>query len=197
MATVTIPLFPVRTVLFPNGKLPLRIFEARYMDMVSYCLRKNTGFGICLIAVGDEVGDTASVYTVGTLAQITGWAQSNEGILMIEATGIQRFEICAERVEENNLIWADVEFLTPEPFFIVTEQYQPLVQLLQQVIAQVGGLYQHIPTYYDDLSWITQRFAELLPMKLSQRQTLLELDDPIQRLTQISQLLNELKIAYK
>ena len=92
MGDVTLPLFPLHTVLFPGGLLPLRIFESRYLDMISDCLRNDRGFGVCLISAGREVGDGAECFDVGTLARIQDWDSTPDGLLGIIARGEQRFD---------------------------------------------------------------------------------------------------------
>ena len=96
-----IPLFPLSTVLFPGGVLPLRIFEARYLDMIGECLREQKGFGVCAIRSGSEVGRAASCYNVGTLAAVEDFGRSEDGLLAIVAHGERRFRILHSRVEAN------------------------------------------------------------------------------------------------
>ena len=91
---IQIPLFPLGTVLFPGGPLPLRIFEPRYLDMVSDCLRNDKAFGVCLIKDGREVGEPAQPFDVGTMAKIVDWDRTDDGLLAITALGTSRFRIC-------------------------------------------------------------------------------------------------------
>ena len=106
-----IPLFPLNTVLFPEGILPLRIFEVRYLDMVSESLRNESPFGICLISEGKEVGSPADCYRIGTFAHIIDWEGSNDSILGITVQGGKRFRISDQRVRDNKLLEGDVEII--------------------------------------------------------------------------------------
>ena len=118
MNRLTIPLFPLNTVLFPGGPLPLRVFEPRYLDMVSRCLKTNTAIGICLIQDGNETGEAAQTYDVGTLGHITYWQKRSDGLLGITVRGEQRFRICSRNVEPSQLIVAEVEPLPNDPMIL-------------------------------------------------------------------------------
>ncbi|WP_455218077.1 LON peptidase substrate-binding domain-containing protein, partial [Kaarinaea lacus] len=98
MSTLTIPIFPLHAVLFPGGTLPLRIFEPRYLEMVSTCMKENKGFGVCLIREGSEVGKAANTYDTGTLSEICYFNQQSDGLLGITAKGVQRFKIVSSEV---------------------------------------------------------------------------------------------------
>jgi len=190
MPDIEIPLFPLHTVLFPGGPLPLRIFEARYIDMVSTCMKSGTGFGVCLIREGSEVGAAAATHDIGTLALIQDWHQRHDGLLGITVLGEQRFELCSVRVQSDQLSWAKVDMLAPEPSVEVPEQHLTLVDALRRVIEGIGSHYAQLPTHYADASWVGYRLAELLPLKLSQKQYFLQIDDPVQRLDGISELMS-------
>ncbi|WP_040294991.1 LON peptidase substrate-binding domain-containing protein [Beggiatoa alba] len=194
MSPLTIPLFPLHTVLFPGGVLPLRIFEVRYLDMVSHCLKSNSPFGICLIREGSEVGTAATTHEVGTLATIIDWDQRQDGLLGIDVQGGQRFRLLSHRVQSNQLIEANVEPILDEPAIKIPEEYQYLAELLAQFIEQVGKPYCNMPTHYESANWVGQRLAELLPMVHAQKQYLLELNDSIQRLDTIEHVLKTLNV---
>jgi Lon protease-like protein len=178
---VELPLFPLHTVLFPGGRLPLRIFEARYTDMVSRCLKENIGFGVCLIGEGDEVG-SATMHAVGTSALIVDWHSGEDGLLGIVVQGEQRFEIRSSRRQKDGLYLGMVHFHPPEPEATVPRIRQPLATLLEKIIAEVGADYLDDEPAYNDAHWVGYRLAELLPLALAQRQYLLELTDPVRRL---------------
>ena len=130
MTRKTIPLFPLRTVLFPGGPLALKIFETRYLDMVCRCLRDESGFGVILIREGEEVGKAAEIYDVGTLGQISYWEQRKDGLLGITVTGEQRFRILDSEVQSNQLRVAEVELLPNADPIALPEKYQHMVTLL-------------------------------------------------------------------
>ena len=196
MTELRLPLFPLNTVLFPGGLLPLRIFEPRYLDMISYCFRHESNFGVCLIREGDEVGKAAFTYNVGTIAKITDWHRTQEGLLGIWVLGQQRFHILSRTVLPNQLIEAMIRLIPDEPVQSIPSDYQALVQLLEKIMQQLGAPYEQIPLDFDNASWLSQRLAELLPMPFSQRQYLLELSDPIQRLDMITKILQALDVNY-
>src|SRR5215213_566751 len=98
------PLFPLNTVIFPGGMLPLRIFEPRYLDMVSNCLRNDTGFGVCLIKRGRETGQPAEIFTIGTLCKIVDWATLPDGLLGVTAQGERKIKVMASRVQSDHLL---------------------------------------------------------------------------------------------
>lgn len=187
-----IPLFPLNTVLFPEGILPLRIFEPRYLDMVSHCMKGGTGFGVCLIREGAEVGAAPTVFPTGTLAKIIDWDRHDDGLLGITACGQQRFHIVSKKIEAQQLIMANVEMISDEPGHEVPSAYQSIVDLLREIIEQPSRPCVRVPKRYADASWVGFRLSELLPLRLSLKQELLELNDPLQRLDQVHAILGQL-----
>ncbi|MCC5809471.1 MAG: LON peptidase substrate-binding domain-containing protein [Ectothiorhodospiraceae bacterium] len=189
-----IPLFPLRTVLFPGGPLRLRIFETRYLDMVSRCLREDSGFGVCLIRNGNETGQPAEPHRVGTVARIVDWSQGQDGLLGLVALGQQRFQISHTDIAANRLLWGEVEPLEDAATAELPEQPAELRRLLDQVLALTGLGYEHVQRQERDALWLGCRLAELLPLDLDQKQQLLELDDPMQRLRTLQPLLPALRL---
>ncbi len=180
-----IPLFPLNTVLFPGGVLPLRVFEPRYMDMVSACMKQESGFGVCLILSGKEVGEAATTYDVGTYVRIIDWDQRDDGMLGIIAQGQQRFRILAARARPSQLLMADIELLDEPAPAPIPARFARAVPLLRDLLEHLGGLPAEQSTHYADAAWVSGRLAELLPIGLPQRQYLLQLDDPIERLERL------------
>ncbi|HYG55750.1 MAG TPA: LON peptidase substrate-binding domain-containing protein [Burkholderiales bacterium] len=174
-------------MLFPGGRLPLRIFEQRYMGMAKACLKDGTPFGVCLIREGKEVGTPATPYEVGTLATIQSWDMAQLGVLNIVALGRQRFRVRERRVQDDGLARATIDLLDPD-----TDAPPPAdsvaVKLLQRVVDQQPGLFEP-PPRLDSSSWVSARLAELLPIPLQEKQALLELLDARERLSRLSALL--------
>lgn len=195
MSKSEIPLFPLHAVLFPGGALPLRIFEPRYLDMVSGCMKHGTGFGICLIREGREIGEAALVHEVGTFARIADWRTRHDGLLGITAVGERRFRILRTEVQQNQLVVAEVEFLPDDPVAEIPERFLPMAKLLRRVIDQIGDRYASEERNYRDAGWVGRRLAELLPLPLDQKQYLLQLADPEQRLERLYGMLEGLDIA--
>jgi len=183
-----LPLFPLNTVLFPGGRLPLRIFEQRYMDMAKACLRDQAPFGVCLIREGREVGAPAIPADVGTLARIASWDMPQLGVLQITALGEQRFRILERRVQADGLTLGTIEPLAAEADDSVPQSCTGCVKLLERVIEQQSGLFEP-PHRLDSASWVSARLTELLPLPLPAKQELLELDNARIRIERLNELL--------
>lgn len=165
-------LFPLGTVLFPGGALPLKIFEQRYLEMTKACIRENLPFGVCLIREGREVGTAAVPEPIGCLATIEQWDMPHTGMFHLQARGSERFRIHETRVAANGLLSGDVEILPP------VETCAPdadCVGLLQRVIEQAGAENFPQPIRLDDAAWVVYRIAEMLPMPLAEKQLLLQI----------------------
>lgn len=190
--SLQVPLFPLRTVLYPQGPLPLRVFEARYLDMISDCMRRDSAFGVVQIREGSETGP-ASIYDVGTLARITDWYQGSDGILGITARGYERFTVLSTERRDNGLLVGQIQLLPPEPGMRLPDEFLPLVQILDGVLDDLGRLYEDLPRHYDDATWVGYRFAEVLPINAGQRQECLEGNDPLWRLQLIRSVLGDVR----
>lgn len=189
-----IPLFPLMTVLFPGGPLPLRIFETRYLDMVSRCLRENRPFGVLLITEGGETGH-ASLAEFGTTALITDWYQGSDGLLGITAMGQQRFRLLDSRRQDDGLNVGRIEVVPESPSRALASEDAPLGKLLERVFEQLGAHYQAIPKAYDEAGWVSYRLAEVLPVSLELRQACLELSEPEDRLRLLRPAVEQIKVA--
>ncbi|MEK6749570.1 MAG: LON peptidase substrate-binding domain-containing protein [Pseudomonadota bacterium] len=194
MSEVKLPLFPLHTVLFPDGPLPLRVFEPRYLDMISDCLRKGGDFGISLIREGSEIGKAASTHEIGTIAHIHDWHMRHDGLLGVTVRGGERFRIVREHVQTNQLVVADVELFAPETVMDVPQEYLALGDLTRRLISQISFRYMDFPKRFGDASWLGFRLAELLPIKLSQKQYFLQLTDPVLRLERLGAVLEQLEL---
>ncbi|MEE8305816.1 MAG: LON peptidase substrate-binding domain-containing protein [Gammaproteobacteria bacterium] len=181
MEIAEVPLFPLKTVLFPGGPLPLRVFEPRYLDMISHCLRHEHGFGVVLIRQGQEVGP-AEIHDVGTMAEIVDWYQGSDGLLGVTAQGRGRFHVASVRVQANGLQVGQIEPIRPEPSQPLPDVFAPMARVLSEIIDDLGSHYQDLDKHYNDASWVGYRFAEILPVPATQRQAYLEMNDPVQRL---------------
>jgi len=183
-----IPLFPLHTVLFPGGPLPLRIFEQRYLDMISSCLKDDSRFGVLLIREGSETGD-AKTHSVGTLARIADWYQGSDGLLGITAIGEERFQLLQTERLENGLLIGDVNCLESAPPQKLPDDDKTLAPILSGVLDDLGKLYESLDKNYDDAGWVSDRFAEILPVPAEQKQTFLVTEDPLERLKMIREVL--------
>jgi|KBSSwiStaDraftv2_1062776.scaffolds.fasta_scaffold11296_5 Lon protease-like protein len=192
---VALPLFPLSTVLFPGGLLPLKIFEQRYIAMAKACIRDGSAFGVCLITRGEEVastrGATPEFANVGTCARIVDFDMPQVGILQVATRGEARFQVQGHAVTASGLIQGDVIALVPEPPLPLAEEYAPLAKLLELVASRVGP--QNFPAERDfgDASWVGYRLAEILPLPLSIKQSMLEINDAEVRLKVLRQFLSQ------
>ena len=179
---MSIPLFPLNSVLFPQGVLPLRIFEPRYLDMVSRCMKTNSGFGVCLIREGAEVGSAAQTFKVGTLGEINYFERRSDGLLGITVEGKQRFNVISSTVQSNQLLMADVELLPQESTVAVPQEYSGAAEFLDKAIQGLGYPFSKLQPKYHDASWVSSRLIEILPIELSTKQQYLQSNDPLERL---------------
>ena len=189
----SLALFPLKTVLFPGGLLPLKVFEQRYIDMAKACLTGNRPFGVCLITQGEEVATPAgalpAIANVGTLARITDWDMPQLGILHVATHGETRFQIRQHAVESSGLLVGEVTPIAPEPKLALADSYQPLANLLELIATRVGP--QNFPAERElgDSSWVGYRLAEVLPLPLHIKQTMLEINDAEVRLQVLQKFL--------
>lgn len=186
------PLFPLHTVLYPGGPLPLRIFESRYIDMISACLKSDAPFGVVLIKDGSETGE-ARTYDVGTLARIDDWYQGSDGLLGVTAIGQQRFRLLESMRQDDGLIIGEIELLGVDEPQEMPEEFRPLGQILAGVLDDLGKLYESLEKNYEDVGWVAYRFAEILPVSPEQKQSCLETDDPMQRLRKMREVLKTVR----
>ena len=184
-----IPLFPLRSVLFPGGRLPLRIFEQRYMNMAKVCFKDSSSFGICLIASGEEVAragrKAAEPHAVGTLAHIADWDMPQLGVLNIVAQGGERFRLLRHWTEDSGLLKGEVELIADPAVLPIPGPYARLVPLLRAIVGEMTAGAPNAPAMphrFFDAGWLGMRYAEVLPIPLVARQKLLEIEDSIDRL---------------
>lgn len=184
----TLPLFPLRSVLFPGGLLPLRIFEPRYVDMVGRCMREGSAFGVVLIREGGDVGPLGTLAAIGTSARVIDFEKLPDGLLGLLCRGEQRFRLLSRSTQSDGLHMGEVEWLPAPAPLAMSEAQQPLAAVLRRVVPELGRLASHLQADYDSVDWVSNRFAELLPLERSVQQHLLEMDDPAERLETIAPL---------
>ncbi len=206
LTLTSLPLFPLGTVLFPAGVLPLRIFEVRYLDMIGKCHRAGAPFGVVSLTEGGEVRvpDGKEAFAkVGTIATITDLETPQPGLMVIRARGEQRFRITASEQLRHGLWVADVERLdadlrvpVPEDLKGTADALDRLIQSLRQRSSEGGGqMPVDGPYRLDDCGWVANRWCELLPLPVQLKQRLMELDNPLVRLELVSDVLARTGIA--
>jgi uncharacterized protein len=200
--TAAMPLFPLQTVLFPGGLLQLKVFEARYLDLVGACLRAQAPFGVVCLAQGAEVGASAKgvrIEAVGVFARIDDVDSEQQGILRVRCTGTQRFRLTDAPTQQPDGLWvAPVETLADDPRVAPEPARASTVDALAQAAATLreqGTLPFLEPMQLDDAGWVANRWCELLPISLAAKQKLMELDDPVIRLQLVDEFLRSKQVV--
>lgn len=200
-AETPLAIFPLSTVLFPGGVLPLRIFEVRYMDMVRECMKHGTPFGVCRITHGSEAGVPAEHEAIGCLATISHWDMEQLGLLHIRTVGTQRFRVLDERLGENALVRANIELIDDDPPAELPDDFEPCVDIVRKLVERIARDEPETckravaePYVFDSASWVGNRLCEFLPLDGGVKQKLMELDDPLERLRQVHCILQQRNI---
>lgn len=184
-----IPVFPLHAVLFPGGILSLKVFEQRYMDMTKACLKHNDVFGVSLIQEGQEVGIPAVPEAIGCTAKIIEWDMQELGILEIRVVGQDRFRLLDSTIDPKGLITGNIELIPADIDAEIPERYAACVELLRKIMATNNAKAFAEPLKLDSASWVSNRLAEVLPLKIVAKQKLMELSDPLIRLDVLAQFL--------
>lgn len=186
----TIPIFPLDAVLFPGGVLPLRVFEARYVDMVRDCVRDDSGFGVCRITAGSEVGEPAEHEAIGCMARIHSWDMEQPGMLQIWCRGETRFRVIDREIRPDGLIRANVTWLPDDEDAALPAEFEGCAQLLRRVVADIVEHEADPPRRliaepydFDSLVWVSNRLAELLPLASRAKHSLMCAESPLARMT--------------
>jgi uncharacterized protein len=195
---VEIPLFPLNPVLFPGGRLPLQIFEPRYMDMVVRCMREGSPFGVVLIRSGSDArlapgSRQPEIFDVGTEAHIVDFNQLANGRLGIIVRGGRKFRVRGVREQADHLLLGDVEYLAEEPAIAVGAEHQELVDILRELIRHPMIEKLGLDIRFDDARSVGWRLAELLPIEPEIKQSLLKLQWPRERLQELTRLVDKLR----
>lgn len=201
-----LPLFPLNTVLFPDGSLSLQIFEVRYLDLIGKCYKNGTPFGVVSLSAGGEVRQRDAAQAegfvqerfadVGTLAHISEFATPQAGLMVIRCTGGTRFRIHTRRQLKHGLWMADVEYLPQDPASAIPQDLQPIAHALAHLLEEQQGNHPDAdmpafarPYRLDDCGWVANRWCDLLNMPSAQKQALLQLDSALLRLELVGDLL--------
>ncbi len=191
---MSLALFPLNTVLFPGCTLDLQLFEARYLDMISRCLKKGESFGVVCILEGQEVGMAPDGYAlIGCEALIRDFKQQDNGLLGIRVEGGRRFRVRDAGVQKDQLLIADVQWLEEWPDQALEEEDADLLALLQALAEHPMVASLDMDAHADGQQALSNQLAYLLPFTEADKIDLLQLDDPQQRLDAIQMLLDELQ----
>ncbi|MBT9526770.1 MAG: LON peptidase substrate-binding domain-containing protein [Rhizobacter sp.] len=192
---LSIPLFPLQAVLFPGGLLSLKVFEARYLDLISASMRENTPFGVVALRQGSEVrkaGETAVTEPIGTLAELIDVDSAQHGILQVRCRGTRRFEVSAKVQQPDGLWFAETRLLDDDEAVAPSETLIETVRGLANAIAtlkQQGAEPFLKPFQFDNAGWVANRWCEILPISVAAKQKLMELPDPQVRLQLVGEFL--------
>lgn len=197
----SIPLFPLNTVLYPDGYLPLQIFEVRYLDMIRKCIMGEQPFGVVQLLDGTEVrkpGQHETLAQVGTLARVIEWAAPLSGLLHIKCMGTQRFRVLHSERLQHGLWMAQVEMLPFDKVIALPQEQQnvanalgALIRTLQEQKIPVDQMPMQPPYRLDESGWVANRWCELLSLTPMQKQLLLSQDNPVLRLELVQDALSE------
>lgn len=199
-----VPLFPLSTVLFKGGHLPLRIFEPRYMDMISRCMKSQEGFGVLLIRSGSELhkrnaatGEMPEagpdIFKTGSLAHIEDFNPLSDGTLGIVARGGGKIRVRRTRLQDDGLLIGSVEPLPAEPAATIEARFAPLVDILRELILHPMIQKMALEIDFEDARSVGWRLAELLPIEAEIKQSLLQMQLPKERLVELVRIVNKLK----
>ncbi len=183
-----LPLFPLSSVVLPDGLMPLRLFERRYIDMVKDCFKTGNGFGICLIREGSETGGFSEPYPLGTSVSIIDFDQGADGLLHITAKGEQEFKILTYASTDTGLIIGTVEVLPPKTPTPMQPEYELLAQKLDLILSYLETDSRYDEKHLDDADWIAHRLLEVLPLTSEAKFELLQLSTNRERLNALNAL---------
>lgn len=205
LSLTSLPLFPLEAVLYPGGTLALRIFEVRYLTMVRKCHEAGAPFGVVCLQSGTEVrragASSEQLCHVGTLAHIESLESPQPGLLLARCLGSARFRIQRHTLLPHGLWVADVEQIPDDLPIPVPEHLAATATALAPVLAALrerhgpGAVSVPTPKRLHDSGWVANRWCELLPMPLSLKQQMMELDNPLLRLELVSDMLDRTGIA--
>lgn len=193
---MNLPLFPLNSVIFPGGVLPLRIFESRYLDMVKDCVRDQSEFVICLIKDGREVGAAAKHRSIGTACQIIDWETLPDGLLGVTAQGKRRVEIIKTQTMPNQLLIGDIEYLYEFEDESLPAKFDEWAHLISVIIGELGKPFDEQAQDLESAHWVSARLTEFLPFELDQKQRILEIDHPLVRLEHLQDVLKDIEYYY-
>jgi len=188
-----VPLFPLNTVLFPGGVLGLQVFEARYLDMTTRCLREQSPFGVCLVS-GRQEDDILATHPVGTLATIRQADVEQAGILLLTVQGGARFRILETTHQDDKLMLARVQLFPHREKVAPPPERSRLLPFLKRIVSDLGPEKMAEPYDFDDAEWVGFRLTEVLPVQNLAKQKLLELSDPLERLKILERYLEQRKL---
>ncbi|GBO85325.1 ATP-dependent protease [Marinobacter salsuginis] len=193
VALMNVPLFPLNSIVLPRGRIPLQLFEPRYIDMLTRCLKEDRGFVVVLLQEGGETGRTAAFYDIGTYVRIIDFQQLDNGLLGITVEGESKVSVVRSWQQEDGLNVGDVECLLEESESEVPARYSELPSVLKALFRHPVIRDLNMDIDYGDARDVGWRLTELLPLDKQEKQKLVELQDPLERLSRLQELLEALE----
>lgn len=193
VALMNVPLFPLNSIVLPRGRIPLQLFEPRYIDMLTRCLKEDRGFVVVLLQEGGEAGRTAAFYDIGTYVRIIDFQQLDNGLLGITVEGESKVSVVRSWQQEDGLNVGDVECLIEEAESEVPERFGELPSVLKALFRHPVIRDLNMGIDYGDARDVGWRLTELLPLDKQEKQKLVELQDPLERLSRLQGLLEALE----
>ncbi len=187
-----LPLFPLKTVLFPMGRLPLQIFEQRYLAMVKQAMKTAKGFGVVTLKNGGEVGRPGDIYDLGVLVEIIDWNQLSNGLLGITVVGVKPFEVAETVLRDDNLLLGDIIFKPEEAVVGVPDELRHLKALLENLLEHSAVQKMDMACDFDNASQVSWLLGYLLPFSPETKIELLRVTEPVARLVRIATALDEM-----
>lgn len=183
-----LPLFPLSSIVMPGGLLPLRLFERRYLDMVTECFRDGSGFGVCLLKSGHEASGQSELYLRGTTVSIIDFDQGSDGLLHITAEGKQEFKVLNFRQQEDELFVGEIDLIPPAPKTDMSAEAELLAGKLELIMSYMEPSIQYSEKHLDDADWVCHRLLELLPLDPPSKMEILELPSNAERLAALASM---------
>lgn len=183
-----LPLFPLSSIVMPDGLMPLRIFERRYIDMIKDCFKNDSGFGICLIKQGKEAGDVSEPYPLGTRVSIVDFDQGADGLLHITARGIEEFTLLTYSSNDSGLLIGEVSPRPKRAATAMDPEFELLAKKLDLILDYLDTESRYDEKKLDDADWVIHRLLEVLPLANEAKFELLQMDSNRERLEALANL---------
>ena len=186
------PIFPLRSIVLPGGLFPLRIFERRYLDMVTTCIKNNEGFCISLVKKEEPDLYVKDVFEYGSWVEITDWNKLQDGLLGITVEGKNIVKISNTSLDKENLLRGTIKKLDLEKEYLIPQKYLVLSKFYKKIYPNLKNFINFKEERFADASWIGYRLTELLPIELELKADLISTTDAIERLEKINQIMTKL-----
>ena len=190
-----LPIFPLNTLVFPGGVLPLRIFETRYLDMVRNCVRGSTEFVVTL--ANDRRSAAKSYANIGTVVSIVDWDTLPDGLLGVTVAGRRRVSIADAEVQSDQLLMADVETIMEDEDLPLDKTFKAWADLIESVLTHLGKPFSELEFQLGSSNWVASRMTEVLPLEASIKQKILEINHPTVRLEHLREALQDVEYYKK